>query len=73
MRTPASCRRPPARRGGCLTHRGVQNSLIFDTATGRLLTYEQRSVGAHEYLDVPHGLVRDRDLFIEQTRRQGLD
>ncbi len=55
-----------------LTNRGVEYTLILDTMTGHLLASAQRSVGAHEYLDVPHGLVRYYALFIEQTRRPEL-
>ena len=55
-----------------LTTRGVRYTLILDPSTGRLLASAQRSVGAHEYLDVPHGLVRYCTLYIEQTRRGGL-
>lgn len=51
---------------------GVQYTLILDRTTGLLLASQQRSVGAHEYLDVPHGLVRYYTLFMEQSRRDGL-
>ncbi len=56
-----------------LANRGVEYTLIFDTRTGHLLASEQRSVGAHEYLDVPYGLVRYYSLFLEQTRRPALN
>ncbi|WP_285687867.1 hypothetical protein [Actinoplanes sp. NBRC 103695] len=56
-----------------LASRGVQYTLLFDPTDGRLLASEQRSTGAHEYLPVPHGLVRYYTLFIEQARRPGLD
>jgi len=52
-----------------LTGGGVRYTLIFDRDTGLLLASQQQSVGAHEYIDVPHGLVRYYTLFIEQSRR----
>jgi len=56
-----------------LTAGGVDYTLVFDPTSGRLLASHQRSVGAHEYLNVPHGLIRYYTLFIEQSRRSGLD
>lgn len=56
-----------------LVGRGVEYTLVFDPTDGRLLASEQRSIGAHEFLPVPHGLVRYYTLFIEQARRPGLD
>lgn len=56
-----------------LTAGGVDYTLVFDPTSGRLLASHQRSAGAHEYLDVPHGLIRYYTLFIEQSRRPGLD
>ncbi len=52
-----------------LTNHGIDYTLILDPTTGHLLVSEQRSTGAHEYLDVPHGLVRYYTLFVEQGRR----
>ncbi|GAA4462636.1 hypothetical protein [Phytohabitans houttuyneae] len=62
------------RTGVAVTHTSnrVTHALLFDPATGLLLASEQRSVGAHEYLDVPPGLVRTYTLFLTQTRRPGL-
>jgi hypothetical protein len=51
---------------------GVRYTLIFDRDTGLLLASQQQSLGAHDYLDVPHGLVRYYTLFIEQSRRDRL-
>jgi hypothetical protein len=61
------------RTGVAVTHtsNGVEYTLVFDPTTGLLLASEQRSVGAHEYLDVKPGLVRYYTLFLEQTRRPG--
>jgi len=56
-----------------LTNGGVEYTLIFDPRSGRLLASQQRSVGPHEYLDVLHGLVRNYTLFLDQSRRAGLD
>ncbi|WP_432832926.1 hypothetical protein [Dactylosporangium sp. CA-092794] len=55
-----------------LVGHGVQYTLLFDPNSGRLLASEQRSIGAHEYLPVPDGLVRYYLLLIEQAHRPGL-
>jgi hypothetical protein len=58
------------RTGVAVTHtgKGVDYTQVFDPATGLLLASEQRSVGAHEYLDVSPGLVRYYTLFLCATR-----
>lgn len=55
-----------------VTDDGTQYTLILDATTGQLLASEQRSLGAHDYLHVPAGLVTYYTLIVDQSRRPEL-